>query len=730
MSYRRLLTFFVLLVVAMSQAVLADVRLPSVIDSHMVLQREKPLKIWGWADKGEEVTVKLDDAKATAKANDKGQWLVTLPPMKAGGPHEMTISGKNTLTLTDILVGEVWIGSGQSNMEWSVSRSNNPEEEIAAAKHPNIRLFLVPKTLSGIPKQDVTAEWKACSPKSVTPFSAVLYYFGRKLHKELDVPVGLIASSWGGSRIEPWTTPVGFAGVEALSELSDKVRDTQVEYLGGIKQDTEGVDPEWLKKAKEAAAKNELIPPAPGAKLPRHPQGGYHSPTAMFNAMIHPLVPFTARGAIWYQGESNLRDGMLYAQKKRALVEGWRTVWNDDELSFYWAQLAPFTYGGDPLSLPRIWEAQTAATSIPKTGMAVITDIGNLKDIHPRNKQDVGRRLALWALAKDYGQDIVYQGPSYKSMKVEGSKIRVSFDHVGEGLESRDGKPLDWFEIAGEGEYVPADAVIDGKTVVVSSDKVKNPTAVRFAWHQLAEPNLRNKAGLMAGAFRTTATAPTISGLPMFVGDCTVEMKCAEPEGVIRYTTDGSAPTEKSTAYSEPLKLTETTTVKARFYRKTGVESVVTDATFEKVSPRKHNGKTLVPGVRYDYYEGKWKTLPDFATLEPKKSGIADSFSLAAREKNDNFALRFRGYVDIKEAGEYTFQTTSDDGSKLFIDGKEIVNNDGTHAMRAKSGTVNLKPGMVKIEVGYFEDIYHDGLKVSYKVPGGSLEAIPVWCEK
>jgi len=730
MSYRRLLSFAVVLVVAMSQAVLADVRLPKVIGSHMVLQREKPLKIWGWADKGEEVTVKLGQNKATAKANDKGEWLVTLPPMKAGGPYTMEIAGNNTITLDDILVGEVWIGSGQSNMEWTVSISNDAEKEIAAAKHPNIRLFLVPKTLSGIPNQDIKAEWKACSPASVPSFSATLYYFGRNLHKELDVPVGLIASSWGGSRIEPWTPPVGFASVEQLSELSKTVRDTQLEYLKGLQQGEQKVDAAWLKAAKEATAKNELIEPAPGVPFPRHPLGGYSSPTAMFNAMIHPLVPFTVRGAIWYQGESNLSDGMLYAQKKKALVQGWRSVWGDDELSFYWTQLAPFNYGGDAQRLPRIWEAQTAAMSIPKTGMAVITDIGNLKDIHPRNKQDVGRRLALWALAKNYGKDLIYCGPLFKSMKIEGSKIRVSFDHVGEGLESRDGQPLSWFEIAGDGDFVPAEAVIDGKTVVVSSDEVKNPTAVRYAWSQLAEPNLRNKAGLMASAFRTTATAPTIVGRPLFVDDCSVELKCSESEGVIRYTLDGSTPTEKSAVYEKPLKITESTTVKARFYRTTGVKSAVAEAAFEKVEPRKHDGKTLVPGVSYKYYEGTWNKLPNFSELEPKKSGIANGFSIAANEKNDNFAFRFTGYVDIKKAGEYTFQTASDDGSKLFIDGKEIVTNDGTHALVTRTGTVNLKPGVVKIEVEYFEFGGGQALKVTYKGPGMPLSAIPVWCEK
>jgi len=270
----RSLSFAIVLVLAMGHAVLADVRLPKVIGSQMVLQREKPLKIWGWADKGEKVTVECAGSKEAATANDKGEWLVTLPPMKAGGPHTMTVSGNNTVTLTDILVGEVWIGSGQSNMEWSVSNTDDAEKEIAAAKHPNMRLFLVPKTLSGIPKQDVTAEWKACSPTNVPKFSAVLYFFGRKLQQELDVPVGLIASSWGGSRIEPWTPPVGFAGVESLSEISDNVRDQQLEYLQGLEQGDKKVDAEWLKSAKQATAKKALIQPSPGVDFPDHPLGG------------------------------------------------------------------------------------------------------------------------------------------------------------------------------------------------------------------------------------------------------------------------------------------------------------------------------------------------------------------------------------------------------------------------------------------------------------------------
>ena len=446
-----------------------QVRVPHVIDSRMVLQRGVPVTIWGWAGPGDGVTVELAGNKVAAAANTRGEWKVMLPKMKAGGPHKMTISGKNTITLTDILVGEVWIGSGQSNMEWGVAGAASAGEAVATAKYPKIRLFLVPKVLSGIPKRDVNATWRACTPGSVRPFSAVLYFFGRKLHKDLDVPVGLIASSWGGSIIEPWTPPAGFAAVEELKGLSDKVR---------------------------TAPKGSL--------------SGWASPTAMYNAMISPLVPFTVRGAIWYQGESNLNDGMLYAHKKRALVEGWRKVWGNDKLSFYWAQLAPFNYGGDPYRLPRIWEAQRAAMSIPRTGMAVITDIGHLGDIHPRNKQDVGKRLALWALAKDYGRDVIYSGPIYKSMKIEGNKVRVSFDHTGTGLKSRNGEPLNWFEISDGTKFVKAKAVINGKTVVVSSDQVAKPKAVRFGWHQLAEPNLQNSAGLPACPFRSTGTVKPV----------------------------------------------------------------------------------------------------------------------------------------------------------------------------------------------------------------------------
>jgi len=734
MRHRQPVFAAIVLGLSLGSAAVADIRLPHVIGDHMVLQRDRPLAIWGLADGGERVVVEFAGERQTARANARGEWSVTLPPVEAGGPHTMTIQGKNTITLTDILVGEVWIGSGQSNMQWSVSASANAGAEIPAAAFPKIRLFLVPNVLSGIPNRDVNANWKECTPASIPPFSAVLYYFGRHLHRELDIPIGLIASAWGGSRIEPWIPPAGFAGVDRLSDIAGEIRTTQVAYLEGIAEKVRGEAgsrPDlvaWLRSAVGAARKDALVPPAPESSFPAHPLAGWASPTSMFNAMIHPLVPFTVRGAIWYQGESNLAEGMLYACKMRALVEGWRKVWGNDELSFYWAQLAPFDYGGDPERLPRIWEAQREAMSIPRTGMAVITDIGNLSDIHPRNKQEVGRRLALWALAKDYGRTLVHSGPIYRSMAIDGGRIRVTFDHVESGLQSRDGQALTGFEVAGEdGAFAPARAGLDGACVVVESESVKEPTMVRFAWHQRAEPNLQNKEGLPACPFRTYSTAPAISGKKLFVKTSSAELTCLESDGVIRYTLDGSAPTPVSPAYAKPIVLRDTTTVRARFFRSRGAESTIAEATFRKVTARRHAGETLVPGVRYEYYEGSWQSLPDFASLKPVKSGLLDEISLAARQRDDQFAFRFTGYVEITAAGTYTFQTDSDDGSEIYVDDRKVASNDGIHPVASKRGTINLEPGFHKIVVTFFEAAGGEELSVRYEGPGIALQTIPLW---
>lgn len=484
---------------------IADVRLPEVISDNMVLQKDIPLPIWGWAAAGEDVTVTLGESTATTKADGSGKWKVTLPAIRtAGGPHEMIVKGKNEIKVANILVGEVWAGSGQSNMQWSVSASLNAGEEIANAKFPKIRLFMIPLIPSGTPAEHVAARWVECSPETVGGSSAVLYFFGREIHQKLDVPVGLITTAWGGTRIQPWIPPQGYTAVPELEAEKN-------EWLGMLKgySDSLAVYSEGVKAyaAAVAAAKPGDPLPAASGDLPGHPLNSNYQHTGLYNGMIHPIVPFGIRGFLWYQGESNNGQGMHYFQLKKGLIEGWRSVWNQEgnrDFPFLYAQLAPYNYGGDPTRLAGIWEAQTATLSVKNTGMAVLTDITTINDIHPPNKQEVGRRLSLWALAHTYGQpELVYSGPLYKSLKTDGNKAIISFDHA-VGLKSRDGQELSWFSVAGDDKkFVKAMAKIEGDTVVVTAEGVAKPVAVRFGWNHIAEPNLSNGAGLPASPFRT-----------------------------------------------------------------------------------------------------------------------------------------------------------------------------------------------------------------------------------
>lgn len=443
--------------VAATSYAAADVNLPRLFTDHMVLQRDAEIRVWGWAEPGEEVTVTLRGRTARATAADDRTWSITLPSMLAGGPHTLVVAGANTIEIDDVMVGEVWVCSGQSNMEWPVSQSSNPVEEMAAADQPSIRLFHLPHRDLDAPADDVDAAWAVCSAESLPAFSAVAYSFGREIERELDVTVGLIQSAWGGTRIEPWTPPAGFEVIEAVRDV-----------------------------------------PATDQ------QQGHQRPTRLYNGMIHALTPYTVRGAIWYQGESNLGDGALYAEKMKALITGWRVAWSNERMPFLFVQLAPFRYNAPANLLPEIWEAQTSVLAVPHTGMAVTTDITDLADIHPRNKKEVGRRLALWALAHTYGKaDLVHSGPIASGARREGSTVVVSFNHVGGGLASRDGGALTWFEIAGaDGAFVAAAAEIVGDTVVLRAESVSVPSAVRFGWSQLAEPNLINRQGLPASPFR------------------------------------------------------------------------------------------------------------------------------------------------------------------------------------------------------------------------------------
>ena len=489
----------------------ADIRLPKIFGDNMVLQRNRPLLIWGWAEPGEQISVEFLGQIDSTSANAQGEWKVELPPAKAGGPHTLTLTGTNSIELQNVLVGEVWLCSGQSNMEMGVGLCLNPEAEIAAANHPQIRLFQIPKKLSAEPQTDIEADWHLCTPETIAKggwggFSAAAYYFGRHLQRELDVPIGLIQAAWGGTRIEPWIPPTGFAAVPAVHDIYEQLQlqnprsDLYKARLGDVLDEVE----DWLNDARAARQSEEPVPEMPTYPPELLPPNGPQQPTVLYNAMIHPLVPFALRGAIWYQGESNHTEGMLYTEKMKALIKGWRGLWPNGEFPFYYVQIAPYSYGGEASDvLPKFWEAQTAALEFPHTGMAVIHDVGDLNDIHPKNKQEVGRRLALVALAKTYNQEVIYSGPLYRSMQIKGDKIHLRFDHGG-GLKTRDGATPNHFAVIDQerGGFVKANAKIVGDEVVVSAPGVEYPVAVRFAWHKLAEPNLVNAAGLPAAPFR------------------------------------------------------------------------------------------------------------------------------------------------------------------------------------------------------------------------------------
>ena len=490
----------------------AEVRLPNVFGGHMVLQQEKPLTIWGWAQPAETVTVQFLAESKQVQANDRGEWKAVLSPVKAGGPYTLTVSGSSRVQLDDVMVGEVWLCSGQSNMEMGIGMCKDAQQEIAAANFPAIRLMKVAKNWTPEPQQNMGGAWKVCSPQTVAEggwggFSAAAYYFGRELHQQLGVAVGLIDSSWGGTVIQTWTPPEGFAAVPALKseyervQLGDPRSPLHQQRLEQTLKETQ----QWIDAARKALTDRALVPPMPAYPSELLPPRDVQHATALYNGMIHPLCPFALRGAIWYQGESNLGDGPLYTERMKALIGGWRQLWGLGDFAFYFVQIAPYTYGGNPETEAVLWEAQAASQAIPNTGMAVINDISNLRDIHPNNKQDVGKRLAFWALAQTYGKsNVEFSGPTFKSMSIEGDTLRLTFDHAGGGLASRDGQPLTWFEVidAEEGGFVKASARIDGAALLVSAPEAKHPVAVRFAWHMLAEPNLMNAAGLPAGAFR------------------------------------------------------------------------------------------------------------------------------------------------------------------------------------------------------------------------------------
>ena len=525
----------------------AEVTVSKVFGDQMVLQRDIAVPVWGWAEPGEEATVEFAGQKKSAKADETGKWMVRLDAMKAsnegralvirsqesgGGDQESGVSEQEAgITFTNVVVGEVWLCSGQSNMDWNMGNCKSIlQEALDTADFPLIRHITVGGHFSIKKAKDLRdgSSWKVCTPKTVGGFTAVGFFFGRKLHQEINVPIGLIKSAVGGTRIEPWTPTEGFALVPELESLREQTAGAEEKYREEMGKAIVSVR-KWIADTEKALETgDELYMPT----LPSHPLDKDSKPTMLFNPKINPLVPYAMRGAIWYQGESNGGEGISYLHKKRALVEGWRTVWDQKEVKkggpardfpFYWVQLANFQTpsekpaGGDGWA--RIRMAQTKALEIKNTGMAVaieLADEANPGDIHPKNKKDVGERLALWALAKDYGKKITFSGPLYKSMTVEGSQAIISFEHVGKGLmvgekagiepaKDVENGTLKHFAISGEdGTWHWADAKIAGETVIVSSDEVAQPVAVRYAYTMNpASGNLYNMAGLPASPFTT-----------------------------------------------------------------------------------------------------------------------------------------------------------------------------------------------------------------------------------
>jgi sialate O-acetylesterase len=640
-----------ILIAAMANAMVAkaDVKLPAVFSDHMVLQQSCTITIWGWAQPREEVHVKADWTRMaqSAQTDSDGRWSVQIRTPSAGGPHRLTVSGQNTIVLQDVLIGEVWICSGQSNMQLTMGglRSEASTTDAARADYPHVRLFTVKNTLAVQPQPDLEGIWQICTPETVKDFSAVAFYFGRRLYRDMNVPVGLITASWGGTMAESWISAAGLepfdefhASLAALEQPEETERLLKEQYGqkiqqlkkkidsldGGIRENwnqAELDDSDWKTIDLPAGWHGTELEPLDGIvwfrriihlpsswisgdlelslgpiddidtvwingvhigttlgySLPRvyripaatirsdinwitvrvtdigfnggfigqanemriSPEGntgrtttyvtlagpwkykigstktlpvgtyfgpGIHqnTPTVLYNAMIHPLIPFCIAGVIFYHGEAHCHEPLLYRTLFPALINDWRRQWGQGDFPFYYVQIAPYIYNAQTLSqLIRETQFKTLRL-LPNTGMAVTIDIGEQWDVHPRNKWDVGERLARWALAKTYGhKDVVYSGPLYKEMRIEQNTIRILFNYTDGGLVAW-GDPLTDFTIAGEDRnFVPANAVIEDDTIVVSSPEIQNPIAVRYAWTNWACPNLFNAAGLPASSFRT-----------------------------------------------------------------------------------------------------------------------------------------------------------------------------------------------------------------------------------
>jgi sialate O-acetylesterase len=442
-------------------ALYADVTLPAIFGDHMVLQQKSKIKIWGWCNPNEKIRIRngwntdIDSAKGTAYGN----WMIELKTPKAGGPYSFTIYGNNTVEIKDILIGEIWLCSGQSNMEMSYSWGvTQYDSDVKNATNNKIRFFQVKKMSAPYPQEDLKGEWVACTPEELKTFSLVGYYFGNKLQKNLEVPVGLIQSAWGGTPAEAWTPADVIEKDPVLKTASDSMKEVP---WGPVKR-------------------------------------GY-----LYNAMIHPLTDFRIAGAIWYQGEANVGEAEVYHKLFSTMITSWRNAW-DKEIPFYFVQIAPFAGYGNNISAALLQEAQTQTTGLPKTGMVVVNDlVSDINDIHPKDKKEVGLRLADYALHEVYDHKMSsYKSPVYRSMQVEQGKVILRFGQAEAGLTSK-GSPTDFYISGSDRVFKPAMAKISGSTVIVWHPDINEPMAVRYGFTNSATPNVFSNTGLPVNTFRT-----------------------------------------------------------------------------------------------------------------------------------------------------------------------------------------------------------------------------------
>ena len=547
----RLLTV-VVSVLAAAAAVQADVKMPAIFGDHMVLQRDISVPVWGWADAGEAVSVTAGAVKATTTTGPDGKWMVRLAQLKsADQPIELTVAGKNSIKFTDVLVGDVWVCSGQSNMAFSLNGAHDAAQEIPKANYPMIRFFVVANKIAFEPQTDCIGKWVVCTPQTARNFSAVGYFFGRDLHQKLGIPMGMIGTSWSGTVAQAWTSLDALASEPAtkdfvrdfentkasLPQVAQTYKDSlpawqlaQDTWQKEVNQPYQVALKQWAQDARAAKAAGTPEPAKPqlaksAPRKPAAPGGSPNTPTVLYNGMIAPIVPYAIKGAIWYQGESNAGAAVQYRKLFPAMITDWRKNWGQGDFSFFFVQLANFNPRHDQpteSNWAALREAQSMTLSLPNTGQAVIIDIGQANDIHPRNKSEVGARLALAARHVTYGEkELVYSGPTYEAMKIEGNQVRLSFNNIGSGLTiagapatdvavppAAPARELKGFAIAGaDHKFVWAEAKIDGKSIVVSSEQIKEPTAVRYGWADNPQVNLYNKEGLPTSPFRTDSQA-------------------------------------------------------------------------------------------------------------------------------------------------------------------------------------------------------------------------------